>query len=153
LSSYQEDTYGERIAGIYDEHLENQMRDQHIPIDADLVHQAGLAATRKMYQIIHDHRYSAVIIGGGARHIRHFTEMVGGDQVVTINWKGTADVLLEQEAVVCLDLLTCKFQRAFAVYLAVQNLRERFDFAEVIGNFAFQRHLVFSRWKVCGFSP
>lgn len=84
------------IAGIYDEYLENQVREKKIPIEADLVHQAGLAATRKMYQILHDRRYPAVIIGGGARHLRHFTEMVGGDQVVTINWKGTADILLEQ---------------------------------------------------------
>lgn len=85
------------IAGIYDEHLERQVREQSIPIAADLVHQAGLAATRKMYQILHDRRYPATIIGGGARHLRHFTEMVGGDQVVTINWKGTADVLLAQD--------------------------------------------------------
>ncbi len=28
--------------------------------------------------------------------MRHFTEMVGGHQVVTINWKGTADILIEQ---------------------------------------------------------
>lgn len=84
------------IAGIYDEHLENYVRDNRVVIDGDIVRQAGLAATRKMYQIIHDRRYRAVIIGGGARHTRHFTEMVGGNQVVTINWKGAADVLIDQ---------------------------------------------------------
>jgi transaldolase len=68
-----------------------------VDILADIVHQAGLAATRKMSQIIQARRYKAVIIGGGARHVRHFTEMVGGDQVVTINWKGTADLLIEQD--------------------------------------------------------
>ena len=93
------------IAGIYDEYLEDLVKSQKIDIDMDLVHQAGLAATRKMYQIMHDRRYSATIIGGGARHVRHFTEMVGGDQVVTINWKGTADVLLEQNPDV-----VCRFQ-------------------------------------------
>jgi len=85
------------IAGIYDEHLETQVREQKIPIEADIVHQAGLAATRKMYRLLHDRRWPAVIIGGGARALRHFTEMVGGDQVVTINWKDTADLLLEQD--------------------------------------------------------
>ena len=84
------------IAGIYDQHLETQVREQRIPIEADILHQAGLAATRKMYRLLHDRRWPAVIIGGGARHLRHFTEMVGGDQVVTINWKGTADQLIEQ---------------------------------------------------------
>lgn len=84
------------IAGIYDEYLDNVIREQRIDIAADIAHQAGLAATRKMYQIIHDRRYAATIIGGGARHNRHFTEMVGGDQVVTINWKGTADSLIAE---------------------------------------------------------
>ncbi len=84
------------IAGIYDEYLDNYVRDKNVDIPADIVHQAGLATTRKMSQIIQARRYKAIIIGGGARHVRHFTEMVGGDQVVTINWKGTADVLIEQ---------------------------------------------------------
>lgn len=36
-------------------------------------------------------------IGGGARGLHHFTEMVGADCIVTINWNGTADKLLEQD--------------------------------------------------------
>jgi len=84
------------IAGIYDQHLETQVREQKIPIEADIVHQAGLAATRKRYRLLHDRRWPASLIGGGARALRHFTEMVGGDQIVTINWKGTADLLIEQ---------------------------------------------------------
>lgn len=84
------------IAGIYDEFLENYVRDNNVDIEGDIVRQAGLAATRKMYEIIHDRGYKAIIIGGGARHPRHFTEMVGGDQVVTINWRGTADTLIKE---------------------------------------------------------
>lgn len=84
------------ITGIYDEYLENYVRDNKIDIDGDIVRQAGMAATRKMYQIIQDHHYAPVIIGGGARQLRHFTDMVGGHQVVTINWKGAADILIEQ---------------------------------------------------------
>jgi transaldolase len=82
------------IAGIYDEHLENQAKERGIDIEGDILRQAGLAATRKMYAILHDRRYPATIIGGGARQLRHFTEMVGGDLVVTINRKGTAEELL-----------------------------------------------------------
>lgn len=84
------------IAGIYDEYLETYVRERGVPVEGDIVRQAGLAATRKMYRILRDRRYAATIIGGGARHPRHFTEMVGGDLVVTINWKGTADTLLER---------------------------------------------------------
>lgn len=36
------------------------------------------------------------MISGGARGLHHFTEMVGADAAVTINWDGTADKLLEQ---------------------------------------------------------
>jgi transaldolase len=44
-----------------------------------------------------DRGYHATFIGGGARGLHHFTEMVGGRVVVTINWEGTADKLLEQD--------------------------------------------------------
>jgi transaldolase len=36
-------------------------------------------------------------IGGGARGLHHFTEMVGADAVVTINWAGTACTLIEND--------------------------------------------------------
>ena len=36
-------------------------------------------------------------IGGGARGLQHFTEMVGANAVVTINWIGTAKNLVEQD--------------------------------------------------------
>ena len=35
------------------------------------------------------------MLGGGARGLHHFTEMVGADMHITINWKGTADRLIE----------------------------------------------------------
>jgi len=84
------------IAGIYDEQLQNYVRDNKLDIEGDVLRQAGLAAARKMYAIMHDRRYRAIMIGGGARQLYHFTEMVGGDLVVTINRVGTADLLVEQ---------------------------------------------------------
>lgn len=39
-------------------------------------------------------------IGGGARGLQHFTEMVGADASITINWKGTAETLIENNPVV-----------------------------------------------------
>ena len=39
-------------------------------------------------------------IGGGARGLHHFTELVGGDVNLTINWKGTADLLLAEDPAV-----------------------------------------------------
>ncbi len=63
----------------------------------DILWQAGLAVARKVYNILIERGYQATFIGGGARGLHHFTEMVGGKVVVTINWEGTADRLIEQD--------------------------------------------------------
>ena len=44
---------------------------------------------------MHDRGYELGFIGGGVRELQHFTEMVGGDVCITINWKGHADKLIE----------------------------------------------------------
>ncbi len=88
--------YLSHIAGIYDEHLKNYVKEHQIDISPDILCQAGLAATRKLHQIMQERHYPGTIVGGGARELYHFTEMVGLDACVTINWKGTADKLLEQ---------------------------------------------------------
>jgi transaldolase len=89
--------YLSHITGIYDEYLKQVVADEGIDISPDIVWQAGLAVARKLYAIMKDRRLPGTFIGGGARGLQHFTEMVGGDVVVTINWVGTADALLEQD--------------------------------------------------------
>jgi transaldolase len=83
------------IAGIYDDYLGNYVREHQIDISPDVLWQAGLAVARKVYRVMQERGYSAVFVGGGARGLQHFTEMVGGDVCITINWSGTADRLLE----------------------------------------------------------
>jgi transaldolase len=85
------------IAGIYDDHLAACVREHGIDISPDLLWQAGLAVARKVYRIMKERGHPAIFIGGGARGLHHFTEMVGGDLVVTINWQGTADRLIESD--------------------------------------------------------
>jgi transaldolase len=84
------------IAGIYDDYLQNYVKENDVQISPDVLHQAGLAVARKVYHIMTEGAYKCVFIGGGARGLHHFTEMVGGRVVVTINWVGTADKLIEQ---------------------------------------------------------
>lgn len=88
--------YLSHIAGIYDDHLQNYVKAHNIDIFPDVLMQAGLSIARKAYQFLQEHKYPITLIGGGARGLHHFTEMVGGDCVVTINWRGTADVLLKE---------------------------------------------------------
>ena len=88
--------YMSHIAGIYDDYLRNYVKENDVQISPDVLHQAGLAVARKVYRIMTERAYKCTFIGGGARGLHHFTEMVGGRVVVTINWVGTADKLIEQ---------------------------------------------------------
>ena len=89
--------YVSHIAGIYDEYLQKYVEREKIDISPDTLYQAGLAVARKVYGIVKERGYHVTFIGGGARGLQHFTEMVGGDVVVTINWQGSADKLIEQD--------------------------------------------------------
>ena len=84
------------IAGIYDDYINNVAREQNITISPDVLVQAGMAVARKLYTIMEERHYPAMLIAGGARKLHHFTEMVGAKVCCTINWEGTADMLLEQ---------------------------------------------------------
>jgi len=87
--------YLSHITGIYDEYLRNYVIEHNVEISQDVLWQAGLAVARKVYQLLVDRRYPVTFVGGGARGLHHFTEMVGGGVVVTINWAGTAEKLLQ----------------------------------------------------------
>jgi transaldolase len=88
--------YISHITGIYDEYLQEVAAREQIDISPDILWQSGLSIARKLYQIYIEHGYHVTFIGGGARGPQHFTEMVGGDVCITINWKGTADLLLDE---------------------------------------------------------
>jgi len=87
--------YISHITGIYDEYLKEVAERDNIDISPDILWQAGMVIARKLYKIYKDRGYTVTFIGGGARGTHHFTEMVGGDVCITINWKGTADKLLD----------------------------------------------------------
>lgn len=82
------------IAGIYDDYLKAYVEKEKVDISPDVLWQAGLAVARKVYTIMVQRGYTAIFVGGGARGLHHFTEMVGGEVCITINWEGTADKLI-----------------------------------------------------------
>lgn len=55
-----------------------------------MLHQAGPAVAKKVYHLVHDRGYELGFIGGGVRTLEDFTEMVGGDVCITMNWNGSA---------------------------------------------------------------
>jgi transaldolase len=87
--------YFSLITGIYDEYLQKYVKANNIDIRPDVLWQAGLSVAKKVYYLVKERKYNVGLIGGGARGLHHFTEMVGADANITINWKGTADKLIE----------------------------------------------------------
>jgi transaldolase len=85
------------IAGIFDDYLQKKVHKDKIDVSSDILWQAGLVVARKLYKLMQERGYPGTFVAGGARGLHHFTEMVGGDVVITINWSGTADKLIEQD--------------------------------------------------------
>ncbi len=92
--------YLAHIAGIYDEFLGNYVKKNNVDIAPDVLWHAGIAIAKKVYELVKERRYPVEFLGGGARGLHHFTEMVGAEGSVTINWSGTADELVKQNPMV-----------------------------------------------------
>jgi transaldolase len=89
--------YFSLITGIYDEYIQKYVKDNKIDISKDVLWQAGISVARKVHALVQERDYPCGFIGGGARGLHHFTEMIGANASITINWEGTADKLLEQD--------------------------------------------------------
>ncbi|WP_158027187.1 transaldolase family protein [Labilibacter marinus] len=83
------------ITGIYDEWLQKDVQEKGIEVNPDALYQAGMVIAKKVYKTMHDRGTELGFIGGGMRGLHHFTEMVGGDVNITMNWKGHAEELLK----------------------------------------------------------
>ena len=118
--------YLTHITGIYDEEIQAQIESQGIDIDPELVRQAGTIVMRKQYRVIKERGYATTMLGGGARDTYHFTEWVGGDVHVTINWstfeelfeldppiENRLDVVDEEDAIAELREKIPDFRRAY----------------------------------------
>lgn len=87
--------YYSLITGIFDEYITKQIKKYNIQIQQDIVYMSGLIIAKKVYNITKAHYPEVGFIGGGMRGLHHFTEMVGGDVCITMNWEGHAKELLE----------------------------------------------------------
>lgn len=85
------------ITGIFDEHLIETARKENIDIAYDVLYHGSFALARRMTQYIRDNRHKVHYMAGGARGLHHFTDMVGVDGNITINWAGTADELVKAD--------------------------------------------------------
>jgi len=82
------------ITGIYDEYLQLHIKKEGIEISPDIAYTAGMIIAKKTYNTTKALFPEVGFIGGGMRGLQHFTEMVGGDVCITMNWTGQAEELL-----------------------------------------------------------
>ncbi len=87
--------YFSHIAGIFDEYMKGYVEDHNIDVNSDYLFQGGLICSKKIDQMRNNRKSKVGFISGGARSLYHFTEHVGGDVAITINWNGSADKLIE----------------------------------------------------------
>lgn len=86
--------YYAHITGIFDEHMIESARLQGTQIDRDVLWHGSFILARKMVQYVRENGLNLLYMAGGARGLHHFSEMVGVDGSITINWAGTADKLI-----------------------------------------------------------
>lgn len=89
--------YFSLITGIYDQYIQKYVSEHDVKVNKDALWQAGMCIAKKVHSIVKERNYRVGFIGGGARGLHHFTEMVGADASITINWLGTADKLIEMD--------------------------------------------------------
>jgi len=86
------------ITGIFDDYLREELETTGTEIQRDIVWNAGIILARRQYQVLRDRGHEDIImLGGGARGIHHFTELVGEQVHVTINWSPTALDLINSD--------------------------------------------------------
>ncbi len=85
--------YVTHITGILDEYLQRVVQQDKIDISPEVLRQAGCAVARKEYRLLKERGYPVRVLGGGARGTHHFTEFVGGDMDITINWSTAREIM------------------------------------------------------------
>jgi transaldolase len=81
------------ITGIFDEYLGKLVQKQGIGISPESLAWAGSSVARKEYRLLRERGLPGTLLGGGARSTRHFTDFVGGDIHITINWSTALELL------------------------------------------------------------
>ncbi|MFB3902683.1 MAG: transaldolase family protein [Acidobacteriota bacterium] len=92
--------YVTHISGIYDEYLMKVGRETGSNVPPQLLQQAGCTIARRQYRLMRERNYPGILLGGGARGTHHFTELVGGEVHVTLNWSTIKEILEADCAVV-----------------------------------------------------
>ena len=84
------------ITGMLDAELQAQAAEQEMDIAPELLHTAGSIVARRQYRVLKERGFRTQMLGGAVRGTHHYTEFVGGDAHVTMNWS-TFDELIQED--------------------------------------------------------
>ncbi len=73
------------LAGILDEFTKKYAAEHGISLSEDALDKGGNLFTKLGYRMLREAGYRGTLLGGAARHFKHFTEMVGSDFESTLN--------------------------------------------------------------------
>ncbi len=85
--------YITHITGIFDEYLANVVERDRIDISSEALGWAGATVARREYLLLMERGCRGTLLGGGARSTRHFTDFVGGEVQITINWSTARELI------------------------------------------------------------
>ena len=88
------------ISGILEDYLKKQNEQIGNAVPLEVIQQAGCAVHRVVNRIFQQRGYEAILLGGGARGLHHFTDLIGGDHTITIGWAMIEQLLQEDPPVV-----------------------------------------------------
>lgn len=78
--------YVTTLAGILDEFIKKYVAEHNIQLSEDALDKAGNLFSKLAYKMVVDRGYKGILQGGGARHLKHFTELVGSAFESTVNY-------------------------------------------------------------------
>ena len=81
------------ITGIMDDYFMDLTKKEKLAVSPESLAMAGTAVALKQYRLYKERKIPCLMLGGGVRRKEHFTNFVGGDMHVTINWP-TAEELI-----------------------------------------------------------
>jgi transaldolase len=72
------------MIGRLDDWMQVLIKRDGVLTDPGVVHWAGIAAFKRAYQVYQDRGYRTRLLAAAYRHFMHWSELIGGDVVLTI---------------------------------------------------------------------
>ncbi len=72
------------MVGRLDDWMKAVVDRDGLAVDPDATNWAGIAAFKRAYGIFQERRYRARLLAAAYRHVRHWTEFIGGDVILTM---------------------------------------------------------------------